>query len=366
MELNNSPALYIHVPFCQRKCRYCAFYSLTQHNIETYHTYLNHVLRNLTIFQNWIQSSQLSLDTLYWGGGTPSLLPVEHIAKVMSNIFSFSQPQEITLEVNPGTITKKDLENYYSLKINRISIGVQSLDNQVLSWLGRIHTAQQSEQCLAWVAKNFSNYSADVIYAIPNIPKNILEKTLKKLVFDYHVPHISTYSLTIEENTPLAKLGIETIAEQFEEEYTFIHDYLTSNGYEHYEVSNFALPGFRSLHNSKYWTRTPYIGIGPQSHSLWQERRFSFEDWTDFCDCQNDIDKKFNQAEILSGKDIYEEKIMLGLRTQEGISKNIIKQDIKILQTMQEYKLIEINSNDNIRATLKGWMVLNQIIAALI
>lgn len=410
--ITNLPGLYIHIPFCVRKCRYCSFYSLTNYSYDTFQTYHSHLLQDIAISQDWFAQSNCIPDTLYFGGGTPSLLPLDilqsllqacyklcpyglhsytaddhtilnhssgdhtalnratsnhialnHAQNLQKKITRPSNLQEITLEINPGTVNQAQLLAYRQLGIDRISIGIQSLNDKTLQWLGRIHTAQQAYQCLDQVAEYFDNFGVDIIYAIPETNFKDLQETVQKLVTQYRPPHISAYCLSIEENTALADANIQVNDEQFVTEYTWLHEYLTSIGYIHYEVSNFAQPGFMSLHNSKYWTRANYLGLGPYGHSLWQERRFGCGDWDNFL--QYRLTTQYQQASLISAHEVREEKIFLGLRTAWGI-----QADLLLERQIQLRKLIDLGllrmEQDKIMATLAGWMVLQRIILELV
>ncbi len=359
--MERKPGLYIHVPFCCQKCKYCGFYSLTQAE-SLYNDYQTLTLRGIQDIASALATSTPT--TLYIGGGTPSLFPIQMLEKMLFPLLSLYPWEEITIEANPGTLTLDKCKAYKELGINRISLGIQSLDDPVLGFLGRIHTAQEAYAALEMSQKFFSNISVDVIYAIPGIPSQTLQQTLQILVDQYAVQHISTYCLTIEENTAFAAQGVVVSEDQFAQEYLWIHNWLCSMGYEHYEVSNFAKPGYKSQHNSKYWDRSPYLGLGPSSHSLWENRRFCFEDWNDFQ--QSRIWEKYKAAPVLSSQEQREEQIFLGLRTNQGIAMDWLEPPaIEQLQYLQQAELIEM-TDQTIRATVHGWMVLNSMLTRLI
>lgn len=358
------PGLYIHVPFCKKKCNYCGFYSLSHYDTEMLKIYQDFLLQDIQTSLTWFQESNLYPDTLYFGGGTPSLLPIEILQAILQSLANQKIVwREVTLEVNPGTVSSEQLHQYTKLGIDRVSVGIQSLDNPVLQYLGRIHNSQQSHQCLEAVVQEFENFGVDIIYAIPEMPRSCLLETVQTLVQVYHPPHISAYCLTIEDNTPLALQNVITDENQFVAEYTWLHEYLTREGYVHYEVSNFAKPGYMSLHNSKYWDRSPYLGLGPNAHSLWHERRFSFGDWQNWQ--QTRLSQHYEAASSLCSEEIREENIMLGLRTIQGIADDLVQNRQEQVQRLYDLQLVTMQ-NHRIIPTLTGWMVLQKVIGELV
>jgi oxygen-independent coproporphyrinogen-3 oxidase len=357
MEINKPPGLYIHFPFCKKKCGFCAFYSQT--NWENYAQYMQALFGNIETLPFFFNSSTMP-STLYLGGGTPSLFPLKDLESILHCLpKSFS---EITLEANPGTLCLEKLQAYKNLGINRISLGIQSLQDEVLQFLGRIHSAKQAWENLEQTASLFDNFAVDILYAVPGFPIESLKKTIVPLLENFRPPHISAYSLTIEEGTPFYSQGIQTSEEQFCEEYTFLHQYLESKGYVHYEVSNFSQPGYTSKHNEKYWDRSWYLGIGPAAHSLWENKRFFFENFRDFF--LENITQKYQQAEVLSAQEIREEEIMLHARTLQGIPKEWLAISPKYLQELEERQLIHTRDSQ-VFVSWKGWMVLNSLTVAL-
>lgn len=356
------PGIYLHVPFCKRKCEYCSFYSFTDYE-SIIPQYRKSVLRDIEEIRHLWEDSEELPDTLYIGGGTPSLLPYQEWKILMPQLMQKYPLQEITIEVNPGTVNEEKIEQYHSLGINRLSIGIQSMEADVLSFLGRIHSEEDAIECLKMAKKYFPNFSVDIIFAIPSFSNRHIENTTRFLVENYLPPHISCYGLSIEPGTPFFDKEMKTEEAQFEKEYLWIHDYLTSQGYIHYEVSNYALPGYFSRHNSKYWIREPYWGIGPSAHSFWQEKRFEYEDSEDFF-CSS-ISQKLREASILTEEEIHLEKVMLAARTQEGIPSCLLKTPSKKIQNLIKEGLVEMKP-DHVVLTPKGWMVMNSIILELL
>ncbi|HZK28323.1 MAG TPA: radical SAM family heme chaperone HemW, partial [Thermoclostridium sp.] len=259
--------IYVHIPFCIKKCNYCDFPSFS--NMEgIYAQYTDALCKEIEIVSEKLKG--YLVETVFFGGGTPSVLPTKDISKICNTIhnrFPISSSAEISIEVNPGTITKRKAEAYKSLNFNRISMGVQSANDKILSSMGRIHTRQMIEECLELIkASGFSNINADVIFGVPNQTMVDWQDTVE-LVLKRQVTHLSCYSLKIEENTPWYELNkkgeLPTIDDELEREmYYWVVSRLNTPPFKHYEISNFARPGFECIHNIKYWTDKPYMGFG--------------------------------------------------------------------------------------------------------
>ena len=302
-------------------------------------------------------------DTLYLGGGTPSLFASDDLAVIIATCRRSYPLEEITIEVNPATVDRESLCAYREMGINRLSIGVQSLDDRVLKRLGRQHTASQALQTVEVAREIFPDYSVDLIFAVPGFSKRCFVSTVETLIESYRPSHISAYSLSIEEGTLFHQQGLQIVEGQFCREYSWLHSYMRDHGYHHYEVSNFALPGRESQHNSKYWQRTPYLGLGPTAHSLWNDKRFCYGPSEDFA--RSSLVEKFCQAPQLSPTEIQEEKLLLGLRTSQGIDLDSLTISRQKLAGLAKASLLEIDNNRAV-ATLKGWMVLNCLILKMI
>lgn len=269
------------------------------------------------------------VETIYFGGGTPSLLQPNELQRFIEQagqLFDCSHVGEITVEVNPDDITPEYVAELRATGVNRVSMGVQSLDDRVLEFMGRRHTAQQAVSAVKRLQDaGFNNISVDVIFGIDGFGSDSLCRTLQQIV-DLDVQHISAYHLTIEENTRFGKMlahGKVSYAteEQSQEEFETVHNTLSEAGFEHYEVSNFAKPGFRSAHNSSYWTGAEYLGIGPGAHSFnGQCRRW----------CNQRVEEYVEGVEYgwekLSARDRLNEYVMVGLRRIEGINLNFVAQ----------------------------------------
>jgi oxygen-independent coproporphyrinogen III oxidase len=267
-----------------------------------------------------------SVSTIYFGGGTPSLLSPKQVEKILKNLNFFVTPgAEITLEANPGATERASLVEYRRLGVNRLSLGIQSFHDQELQLLSRIHTADEAEQSIEQGRQaGFDNISLDFIYAIPGQDRNSWNETLKRAV-EFHPEHISAYSLTIEAGTPLSRLvdigRVQPCEEELERElFLLTQETLEKSGYEQYEISNYSLPGFRSRHNQKYWAGTPYLGLGPSSHSFDGRRRWwNLRDVDKYISTLRDNVLPKEGMEELSVEQQLTESILLGLRRKEGL-----------------------------------------------
>ena len=302
--------IYIHVPFCHRKCTYCAFYSKPAHGVDGFARYVDALLEEMECRKG---EQAHPIRTVYFGGGTPSILPVGELGRIVDGLrrcFDLSQLEEATLEANPEDLTPEYLTSLRDLGLfNRLSIGVQSLVDEMLRLIGRRHTAQQAFEAVENARRaGFDNISIDFIYGLPSnldFP-NILD-------FLGIVSHVSAYALTVEEGTALARQveqgrvalpGDDEVVRQ----YHAVCKQLDNAGFHQYEVSNFARPGCESKHNSRYWDRTPYLGLGPGAHSF--DGR---------CRRWNKPDGTFEE-ETLTEADAYNEMVMTTLRTTRGIA----------------------------------------------
>lgn len=350
--------IYIHVPFCARKCPYCDFYSCS-YNLTTAEKYTDSIIRDIKELPDSIYA-----DTVYFGGGTPSLLSAHMLNKILDALTHkchITDP-EITLEVNPCTVTQEKLFQYSKIGINRLSFGVQSVHNDELKFLGRMHSWEKAKKMIN-SAQNigFKNISCDIMIGLPGQTIEKLKSTIHKIT-ELSVTHISSYILKIEENTPFNKPEIINVLpddDHISDLYLFMVEELTKLGYNQYEISNFSKIGFESKHNLKYWKCQEYIGLGPSSHSYFNGIRYFVP---------ADFNKYLNGAEKIitdenPGSD--DEKIMLGLRLTDGININDFPHKkalfLKKAKLLQKLNLIEIDNNF-IKLTPKGFLVSNSII----
>ncbi len=311
--------LYIHIPFCIRKCIYCDFLSVP-YDESFAKKYVDALCKELILKKD----SARILKTIYLGGGTPSLLADECFIKLFNclrNNFDFSPSIEITAEANPGTINNARINTLLSLGINRLSIGVQSFNDNELRILGRVHISNDAARSIELIREaGINNFSIDLMYGIPGQTLDSWQNTISKAV-GLSPTHISTYELTLEENTPLfLKLPDEDLILEM---YNQVIDYLASFRYEHYEISNFALPGFRCMHNLNYWDRGEYIGAGAGAHSFFNGMRSkNTEDIKRYIkDLNNGIIPETESTKLTSTEAL-KEFIFLGLRRTDGININ--------------------------------------------
>jgi oxygen-independent coproporphyrinogen III oxidase len=319
----NLPGLYIHIPFCQKKCPYCSFYSTTA--LERIDDFVTTLLTEMKLYQ----SSWRRFDTFYIGGGTPSQLSIKHFHKILTQIhqtFHITEEAEITVEINPADMNRHDLQALHQMGVNRISIGVQSFNDDILAFLGRRHCHTQARDAIENARQaGFENISLDLIYGIPGQDMSSWIKTLEEAL-SFEAEHLSCYQLTLGADTPLGKRhkGGEFTLPDDEEQYNFFMTTSTTlekAGYIHYEVSNFTRKSdLISKHNSKYWNHTPYLGLGPAAHSFLENRRW----WNQGALSGYLEDLQAGRAPVASSETLEKEALrlealFLGFRTKEGI-----------------------------------------------
>lgn len=313
-------SLYLHTPFCRRKCAYCAFYSAPAGE-DAKDRYLAAMERAIASAAN---EETRPLSTLYLGGGTPAMLGEERLAAMIGAVkkyFAMEPGAECTVELNPESTTPALLQTLKEAGINRISLGVQSLDEAELRILGRLHDRVKALDALQMVLNaGFTNVSVDVMFGLPGQTEETFGETLDTLL-SYPVTHLSAYSLQLEEGTPLGEKA-EPMEEEAEERlWLLLCRKAREAGFEHYEISNFAKPGYAASHNTAYWKRTDYIGLGPAAHSFWKGVRYSYpEDLESFCQ----IPWPLCNPVPISEEEGKEEAILLGLRLKEGVPLEIL------------------------------------------
>jgi len=324
--------LYIHIPFCHHACTYCNFHFST--NLEDIDAMVSAILNEFSTQKSFFDNQ--SLETIYFGGGTPGLLSNNQLSRLMdafkTQLDWQNESIEITLEVNPENINEQNLLQWKENGINRLSIGVQSFKDENLLLTNRKHTAQQSIEAIKLAqSKGFTNISMDLIYGFPN--QSIEDWAMELELFSYlKVPHLSCYALTVEPKTTLAhqiKNGKTSAPKDDlqEEMFLLLQDWSKSKGFIHYEVSNLAIPNHRSQHNSNYWKGIPYLGLGPSAHSFdgnnkrWWSPSNNAQYLKHLSSPQTDS-SNFYTSEILSEDESYNEYIMIALRTIEGININ--------------------------------------------
>ena len=324
MNLEKNPGLYIHIPFCLSKCHYCDFYSSTSVSIVS--DFLNALFKEMEMYRNRFKA----FDTVYFGGGTPSLLSPKQLKDILITVqknFDLTANTEITIETNPADLDQSSLESMRRMGINRINIGVQSFDEKVLPFLGRRHSAKQAISAIEASRKGgFENIGLDLIYGVPGQEMNSWLNTLRQAVA-FSPEHLSCYQLTLEAETPL---GIRYRAGEFlmpgeELQYQFFvktSQFLEDAGYVHYEVSNFARGmEHASKHNQKYWDHSPYLGLGPSAHSLQNNCRWwNHRSVDQYIGAINAGNLPVEETEVLTMEQMRLEALYLGLRTKKGVN----------------------------------------------
>lgn len=323
-------ALYVHIPFCVQKCLYCDFLSGPK-NLDKIDIYIEALAKEMESHKKLIGTYQVR--SIFVGGGTPSILNSEQITKVMQALYAAAKDvllptAEITIESNPGTLTKEKLETYRMLGINRISMGLQSTHNDELKALGRIHTYEEFLKGYALARKaGFDNINIDLMSGLPNQTPERFEETLNRIVA-LEPEHISAYSLIIEEGTRFYDLyatekGSRLLPDEEQDRYMYhkTKEMLEGAGYHRYEISNYAKDGKESLHNLSYWTGIDYLGLGLGASSLIQNKRYrNEENMTYYIENLSEDKTVMNLEEVLSREDQMEEFMILGLRRTSGVS----------------------------------------------
>lgn len=320
--------IYIHIPFCKQACHYCNFHFST--SLQHKNDFIAALLKEIELQQNYLGNEVVK--TIYFGGGTPSILSIEEIKSILNSInasFAVDPNPEITLEANPDDINPEKLQQWKQLGINRFSIGIQSFFDEDLQWMNRAHNAGEAEKCIQHViAAGFNNFSIDLIYGGPTLSDEHWEQNINKAI-QLNVPHISCYALTVEPKTALAKMielkKKETVeSEKQAHHFLMLMEAMQKAGYEHYEISNFARPGFRSKHNSSYWQGVKYLGLGPSAHSFNNNsRQWNIANNALYIQSLKKEELNFEKEE-LSIQTQLNEYIMTSLRTLEGLNLNYV------------------------------------------
>ena len=341
-------AIYFHIPFCKRLCGYCDFYRSVKLKympqvVEAMHA-------ELAAQADFLHDK--TIRTIYFGGGTPSLLApseIEGFIEEVRSLFDCSQLEEVTVEVNPDDITAEYVAELRKTSVNRISMGVQSLDDRCLQFMGRRHSAQQAVDAVQMLqGAGYDNISVDVIFGIPGFGLTELDDTLQKILA-MGVQHISAYHLTIEENTRFGRMMAKGEFCEIDEcssvsHFSWVHNTLVAGGFEHYEVSNYSLKGYRSKHNSSYWQGVEYLGVGPGAHSF----NGGVRRW-----CDQPIEEYIGGVEYgseeLSQTNKLNEYVMTSLRCAEGLSLAKVERDFG---TKERARLEREASADGLRSLL--------------
>ncbi len=364
--------IYVHIPFCKKKCDYCDFISYTQ-NEEIQNKYVNCLLKTIEQSTSKLKLDNYIVNTIYFGGGTPSYINSKNIIEIIKKIqakFQIAESPEITIEINPGTISEDKLLDYKKCGINRISIGCQAIQDDLLKMLGRIHNYEEFLDTYKLVQKiGFENINVDLMLGLPNQTLEDIENSVKEIL-KLNPNHLSVYSLIIEEGTRIEKriskgeliLPKEEIERKM---YKKVKEILESRNYKHYEISNFAKKDFESKHNMACWNQEEYLGFGLASHSYFNNKRFSNIEVIDefISNIENEeYDKNITIHEVQSEEEKKKEYMLLGLRKLDGVSISKFEQKFRInplfyfrfeISKLEEQGLIEVDL-DNIKLTNKG------------
>lgn len=365
--------IYLHIPFCKQACHYCDFHFST--NLSRKTEMVQAIMRELKLRKDFLREEPVQ--SIYFGGGTPSLLNDRELSNILETIFQtykIAPNAEITLEANPDDINTASLKLFKSSGINRLSIGIQTFDDKRLKFINRGHTSEEAVKSLTLAkAAGFENLSADLIYAIPPNDNDYWESDLEKMI-SFDLPHLSIYGLTIEEKTVfgnwhkkgrLKEVPEETSAQQFRK----AHDLLTRHAYEHYEVSNYAMPGKYSQHNTAYWKDQKYLGVGPGAHSYdGEDRSYNVSHNSQYLKAisQNSLPLTI---EKLTPTDRANEHIFTHLRTQWGVNlaafqkkhhQDLLADHQKTIDELRSNGMMKI-SGDALTLTLEGYMLADEI-----
>ena len=363
--------IYIHVPFCARRCSYCDFAIAVRREVPS-DAYVDAVLREWALWQDdpvWALSPEVR--TIYFGGGTPSRLRPDAIAGLLGGIRQarpVSVDAEITLEANPEDVAPEAVASWLAAGVNRVSLGVQSFDPAVLAWMHRSHTAEQVAAAVRVLrAGGIAELSLDLIFGLPAALGRDWLADLR-YAFALEPEHLSLYGLTIEPHTPLGRWtqrGEVTPVddERYAVEFLQAHAALRAHGYEHYEVSNAGQPGHRARHNSAYWRRAPFIGLGPSAHSgFGRERRWNVREWAAYHRLLQAGRSPLEGRELLDAAAIELEELYLGLRTSDGLEAQRVPAALSRAWTAQGWAA---QTEDRIQLTSEGWLRLDALVPAI-
>ncbi len=374
--------LYIHIPFCKQACSYCDFYFVTRQ--ENKQAFVEELVQEIKSKKD-SQYTQEEVQSIYLGGGTPSLLSAKQVEMILEEIrrtFPINL-REVTFEMNPDDVTREYLQDLKSIGITRVSMGVQSFDESLLKFMHRVHSREEALDSLEALSNSgLDSFSVDLIYGNPGQSLKTLEQDIQTLL-QFSPPHVSAYALTIEPKTRLGKqfeLGRlvpaedETVAQHFD----IVVEGLARDGILQYEVSNFSKSGFEAVHNSAYWNHHNYLGFGPGAHSFWKgPAPGKAQRWNNKSELKSYLNKSWkteNELEELTSKELVEERLMLGLRTTKGISRKRLKKDYEteLNESQENYILTREkegllkSDEDAVILTQKGLKISDAIILDLI
>lgn len=363
--------LYIHVPFCARRCSYCDFAIAVRREVPS-RKFVDTVLTEWRGWQPhpaWVNSP--SLATIYLGGGTPSHLDAAEVTRLLDTVRSdrpVDPDAEITLEANPEDVTPANAGAWIKAGINRVSLGVQSFDDAVLAWMHRTHDSAAVSTAMSVLrGAGFKNISVDLIFALPVALARDWVRDLE-LALALNPEHLSLYGLTVEEGTPLGKWTARGESapppdERYAAEYLLAHQALRAAGLDHYEVSNAGRPGFRARHNSAYWRRAPFIGLGPSAHSAMGRRRsWNVREWASYERLTDQGQVVAEEGEELSEAQLRLETLYLGLRTSDGLAADLLPEVARRDWVANRWAEV---INGTLRLTAEGWLRLDALVRSV-
>jgi oxygen-independent coproporphyrinogen-3 oxidase len=358
--------LYVHVPFCARRCSYCDF-AIAVRRVVPVDEYLDSLRRE----HNSRRFSHQTLDSLYLGGGTPSRLGADGIARLIEIVqgkFVVTGATEVTIEANPDDVNTDQARAWRRAGINRVSLGIQSFDDAVLAWMHRVHDSKQALDAFRTLrSAGFDNISIDLIFALPRSLERSWEADLEQAL-ELDPEHISLYGLTIEQSTPLGRWTdrgsvLPADEEMYSADFLLADQVMTSAGYEHYEVSNFAKPGRRSRHNSAYWSGSSYVGVGPSAHSFdGKKRSWNVAQYADWSSKLSRGESAIAESETLTEENRTAEKVYLGLRTTGGLTISDSDRASATRWSSEGWAKID---GDHVSLTTEGWLRLDSLAASL-
>jgi oxygen-independent coproporphyrinogen-3 oxidase len=363
--------VYLHVPFCARRCSYCDFAIAVRKEVPS-EAFVAAVHREWGLWQSdpvWQESSEIH--TVYFGGGTPSRISTDSMGRLLDGIGNdrhIRGDAEITLEANPDDVTPGSAAAWRGAGVNRISLGVQSFDAKVLGWMHRVHTVDQIFRAVEAVrGVGIADLSVDLIFGLPRAQERDWSRDLDQ-AFSLDPDHVSLYGLTIEAQTPLghwtARGEVTPVDDDtYAAEFLAAHAALTARGYEHYEVSNAGRPGHRARHNSAYWQRAPFIGLGPSAHSgLGRERRWNVRDWSAYQRLVSGGKSPLEGRELLDQEAVELEELYLGLRTVDGLAGHRVPPGVRKRWEGEGWAL---RGTDRVRLSAEGWLRLDTLVASI-
>ena len=365
--------IYLHVPFCKQACHYCNFHFST--SLKSKNGFISALLEEIALQRSYLEGE--AIETIYFGGGTPSLLSAEELNTILDALyktFPVDSGAELTLEANPDDLHPQKLADLKASGINRLSIGIQSFFEEDLRWMNRAHNAQQSIDCIKNAhAAGFFNLTIDLIYGTPGLTDEKWQENVHRAVA-LDIPHLSCYALTVEPKTALdhfinTKQYVDVDPEQQARQFLLLMDWTEAAGYEHYEISNFAKPGMRSRHNTAYWLGKKYLGLGPSAHSFnGAERQWNVANNAAYI---NSVRERIIPAEkeVLTRVQQLNEYIMTSLRTMEGLSVGYVENNFgeDVMRTAQKFIAAGnmIWDGERLRLTKKGKLLADGIAADL-